>query len=103
MFVKEITLKGYNRLSNLNNFNLIKVKFTKKIQAILGTNGSGKSSFIEELSPLPAEAKNFTKDGYKEIIYLHKGKTYVLKSSFNPVVHSFLVDDEELNPGGTIT
>ena len=103
MFVKEITLKGYIRLSNLNNFNLIKVKFTKKIQAILGTNGSGKSSFIEELSPLPAEAKNFTKDGYKEIIYIHKGKTYVLKSSFNPVVHSFLVDDEELNPGGTIT
>ena len=49
MFVKEITLKGYIRLSNLNNFNLIKVKFTKKIQAILGTNGSGKSSFIDSV------------------------------------------------------
>src|SRR5574343_959316 len=102
MFVKEITLYGYNRF-NLNNFKKINLKFTKRIQGILGTNGSGKSSFIEELSPLPAEPKNYTKDGFKEITYSHKGKTYFLRSSFNPVVHSFEVDVQELNQGGTIT
>ena len=102
MFIDELILNGYDRL-NTNNFKKIHFTFKKKIQIIIGTNGSGKSSILEELSPLPAESKYYSKDGYKLIKITHFGKRYILKSSFNPVFHSFKIDDEEINTGGTIS
>ena len=102
MFIEELILNGYDRL-NTNNFKKIHFSFKKKIQIIIGTNGSGKSSILEELSPLPAESKYYSKDGYKIIKITHFGKRYILKSSFNPVFHSFKIDDEEINTGGTIS
>ena len=94
MFIDELILNGYDRL-NTNNFKKIHFTFKKKIQIIIGTNGSGKSSILEELSPLPAESKYYSKDGYKLIKITHFGKRYILKPSFNPVFHSFKIDDEE--------
>jgi len=75
------------------------------IQLILGTNGSGKSSFMNEVTPLPAEQSNYHKDGYKIIHITNKNNHYILKSEFSiSHPHSFIVNDsEELNPGGTIT
>lgn len=104
MFIEEIELKGYLRLK-LNQFHKIKLKFTKKIQLILGTNGAGKSSLNLELSPYPADPKNYSKDGFKKIIIRDKGKRFILTSSFNPVIHSFIIEGEldDYNPGGTIT
>ena len=104
MFIEELELIGYDRL-NLNQFEKIHLKFTKKVQVILGTNGSGKSSLLAELTPLPAEAKNYSKTGSKKIIIRKSNKRYILKSSFNPTIHSFFDETtgEELNPGGTIT
>lgn len=71
-------------------------------QLILGTNGSGKSSLARELSPLPADSKDFSKEGSKTIEITHRGFNYTLKSWFtHGAKHSFLKDGEELNPGGT--
>lgn len=104
MFIEEIELKGYLRLK-LNQFHKIKLKFTQKIQLILGTNGAGKSSLNAELTPYPADPKSFSKDGFKRIVIRSKGKRYILTSSFDPVNHSFIIEGEldDLNPGGTIT
>lgn len=104
MFIEEIELVGYERL-NLNQFKRIKLSFTKIVQIIIGTNGSGKSSIFAELSPLPAEPKNFTKDGMKRVVCRHEGKRYILTSTFDPPRHSFMIEGEldDLNPGGTIT
>ena len=104
MFIEEIELKGYLRLK-LNQFHKIKLKFTQKIQLILGTNGAGKSSLNAELTPYPADPKSFTKDGFKRIVIRAKGKRFTLMSSFDPVIHSFKIEGEldDLNPGGTIT
>ena len=101
MEIKLLELIEYKRLmlKNIVRFQIIP---TEPQQLILGTNGSGKSSVMDELSPLPALAANFTKEGSKTIEISHNGSFYRLKSVFKPSAkHSFEKDGEELNEGGT--
>lgn len=74
-------------------------------QLILGTNGSGKSSVMAELSPLPANAGDYEKDGYKYIEISHRNKYYKLLSDFTGGKrrYSFICNDTELNDGGTLS
>lgn len=103
MYILSLKLAGYKRLM-LNNINYFEYTPTSPYQIILGTNGSGKSSVLGELNPMPAEAKDFVKDGYKEIKITHRGSEYILISTFKSGnKHQFLKDGEELNPGGTLT
>jgi energy-coupling factor transporter ATP-binding protein EcfA2 len=95
-----LELKGYKRLS-LNNINLIRIEPKELLQLIIGSNGSGKSSLLKELSPLPANSADYLKDGYKLIGIEHNKSIYVLQSQFTNNHHSFLKDHIELNPGGT--
>lgn len=103
MKILKLILKGYTRLQ-LNHIAEFVYTPTDPIQIIIGTNGCGKSSILEELSPLPAESKYYFKGGSKEI-WIAKGKnTYVIKSSFEKKdTHSFIENDIELNDGGTVT
>lgn len=74
----------------------------QKFQLILGTNGSGKSSLMNELSPLPAVSSDFNPGGFKEIKYEKDNQIYTLRSQFGSSgKHSFKLQDEELNTGGT--
>lgn len=92
---------GFRRLA-LNGIKHFKLKPTARVQLILGANGSGKSSLIGELSPLPAIPANYTKDGSKIITIENAGNNYVLTSNFaSAFKHSFVKNDEELNEGGT--
>lgn len=61
------------------------------------------TSIMDELSPLPAKHKAFTKGGEKEFHCYHNGNLYVLRSVYNHGTghHSFIRNDEELNSGGT--
>lgn len=98
-----LELVGFKRFS-LNGIKRFTIRPEEAIQLILGTNGSGKSSLISELTPLPAEASNYLKEGSKTIELIANNKRYVLKSTFNSGQrHSFEENNEELNPGGTIT
>lgn len=102
MLIKELVLSGYKRMM-LNNIQTITYKPESIYQIILGTNGSGKSSILFELSPLPAQSKNYVKGGYKKITFEFNGDTYVATSHFKSGdKHSLLKNgNEELNPGGT--
>ena len=103
MKIVSLSLVGYRRLafSQIESFTITP---TQAIQLILGTNGSGKSSLMGELTPLPPNPTDYTKDGSKTITITHLGSTYILKSWFAPSQkHSFKKDEEELNPGGTVT
>lgn len=100
MLIKRLVLVGYKRLM-LNNIQHFEYTPVSKYQLILGTNGSGKSSVIAELSPLPAHSSNFIKTGSKLIELSHLGRDYVLTSTMRTSKHSFVCDGEELNPGGT--
>lgn len=104
MKINWIELQSFKRMS-LNNINSFKMTPTARVQLILGTNGSGKSSLISELSPLPASQNNYDKDGYKTISITHMGNEYTLSSKFSPTQkHSIIKNGtEELNTGGTVT
>lgn len=101
MKINKLTLVGYKRLM-LNNIKEFVLDPTSPYQLILGTNGSGKSSILYELSPLPAFSGDYIKGGYKAIELERGGDQYELLSSFKSGnKHSFIKNGEELNPGGT--
>ena len=103
MKIISLELIGYLRLA-LTGINYLKIIPESKLQLILGTNGSGKSSLLYELSPLPALSNSFSKGGSKTIILEHNKNYYELSSNFtNGNKYSFLKNSEELNPGYTIT
>lgn len=102
MIVEMLRLEEYTRL-RLIQAKVFELTPTSALQIILGTNGSGKSSVMKELSPLPADPKDYRKTGSKTIQYRHNKNKYVLKTSFGKDGHSFLMNDEELNPGHTGT
>lgn len=99
-----IELDKYKRFS-LNQIDHFKLTATEKVQIILGSNGSGKSSFLSEISPLPSVSSNFHKGGGKKVVVQHNGSIYRLSSVFGSgKEHSFIKDDlPDMNPGGTIT
>lgn len=101
MRITLLELVEYNRLM-LHNIQHFKFKPTELYQLILGTNGSGKSSIMNELTPWPADPNDFSKEGFKAIEIVDRGSKYRLTSEFrNKVVHTFEKDGENLNPGGT--
>ena len=104
MKILTLTLSGYKRLLN-NNIGYIKLNFTNDHQLILGTNGSGKSSIIAELSPLPAFGGDYVKGGYKEVVIEHRGHSYQLISFFDSQAgtHLFYKDGVQLNQGRIVS
>lgn len=101
MQIQKLVLKGYRRFA-LNGYDRIELDFTAALQLILGTNGCGKSSLLEQLTPLPPNPADFSKDGHKTIEIAHNGKSYKMHFVFAPKRHfSFEVDGIELNEGGT--
>lgn len=99
----------YIKLSNFKRFPLSDIEvfekdFNTKLITIVGCNGSGKSSLLRELSPLPSLKENYNLNGYKEIHIKHNNNFYVLISDFTSGSRfSFVVNDEELNPSGLIS
>ena len=101
MLIKKLILKDYKRLM-LNNIKEIIYEPTSTFQLILGTNGSGKSSLLRELSPLPAFSGDFTKDGSKTIELEENNNLYLLTSIFkNGNKHTFIRNNDILNNEGT--
>lgn len=101
MKIHSIELAGYKRF-RLARLHKVSYRPTARQQLILGTNGSGKSSMLDELSPLPGHHSNYTSGGYKVIEIEHGPHQYVLRSDFKGGNrHSFKKDAVELNEGGT--
>lgn len=104
MEIVSLVLEGYERFQ-LKQIKYFKYEPKKKTQVIVGTNGSGKSSLIWELSPLPAHHSCFPKGGRKEIEILANGAHYLLQSIVegSDRRYCFIKDGENLNPGFTMT
>ena len=102
MRINKLILVNYTRFS-LNTISKLIYTPKHKTQIIGGSNGSGKSSLMSELSPLPADINRFySEDGYKEIDITHNGKHYLLISGKEGrLKHNFIVNDIELNQGHT--
>lgn len=103
MKILSLKLTNYTRLIH-NNIKYFHYQPTLPTQIILGTNGSGKSSILAELSPLPADNTDYTSGGSKEIRISHRGSIYELKSVVGKTgKHSFVKDGEEYNQSGLVT
>ena len=103
MVIKKLILHRYKRFF-LNNIETIEYTPNDVTQMIVSRNGSGKTSLLRQLNPLPADIKkDFNENGYKYIEIEHNNKLYTISSNFIPNKHSFKVDNVELNNGGTKT
>lgn len=101
MRIIELVLHNYTRLLYVG-ISHFEYRPESPFQLILGTNGSGKSSIIAELSPLPAARQNYLLDGYKKVVVEHEGVLYTLLSEFkHGNKHTFIRGDEVLNNLGT--
>lgn len=101
MFIRSITLCGYKRLLS-SDIRYLKIEFKDIQQLLLGANGSGKSSTLQELNPMPATPQDYLKGGYKVIDIEHRGNNYRLSSFIDTGArHSFIINGLELNDGGT--
>lgn len=104
MKVIKLVLSGYCRLllSDIHHF-----EFTPEqtLQLILGTNGSGKSSILTEMTLFPTYHKDYVKGGWKQLTVEDKGVRYqyTFENTQGTGTHSLmdLTNNEELNPGGT--
>ena len=104
-----IELNHYKRFG-LNGLGHFAMTITEAVQLIIGTNGSGKSSLLNELTPWPPNHTDFEKKGSKILKLSHNGYDYTLTSTFMPSQrHSFVRHDRnggedlEMNEGGTVT
>lgn len=77
--------------------------FTETLQIILGTNGSGKTNLIKQLSPLPPVRSDYGNHGYRRLVIEHQGDTYELISDYSNKTspHAFIRNKKSLNEGGT--
>jgi hypothetical protein len=103
MHLLKIQLEGYTR------FALAGIQFftwtpTSPYAMILGSNGSGKSSLMDECSPLPADKDSYEVNGKKTVYYENEGHQYVVSSrrvTAAKMEHSFIRDGVSMNQGGT--
>ena len=101
MKIIKLTLHLYKRFDLLGADTLIYTP-ESPYQLILGKNGIGKSSLLNELSPLPCETTDLKENGYKEIEIEHRGHKYILRNTLQKKLNnSFIKDGVELNRGGT--
>lgn len=102
MFIKELYLRDYNRLS-VSGIKSLYYKPQKKMQIILGTNGSGKSSLLKELIPNVDNLKNdYGENGYKKLIVENNGNSYEIIFDNKDNKHKLIKNGEDLNPNGQL-
>jgi len=103
MYIKYAKLNKYTRfyVSGIQN---IEYRPNKKIQSIIGQNGSGKSSLLKELIPNVNDTKNeYDNGGYKEVGYVHNNENISISYFKDDNKHSFKINGEEQNQSGLIT
>lgn len=103
MHINSLKLKGYKRIAQ-SGITEIEWNPNSRVQLIIGTNGSGKSSLLREAHFLPAESKHYEDGGYKYLDFDRHGNNYIVSSLFDgKAVHSFIKNGVEINDGGTAT
>lgn len=103
--ISQVVIYRCKRLS-LSRIKKLIWNMENDLQIVLGTNGSGKSSLLNQICFLPANASDYEKDGYIIIDFIYNGKCYRVSSEFkNGNKHSFIVYEDEgpvyLNDRGT--
>jgi len=103
MHLLKLQLEGYKRFAT-SGIRYFTWSPQSTYAVIVGSNGSGKSSLMNECSPLPAVKDNYDVGGKKTAYYEHEGHQYIVTShrtSAAKMEHSFVRDGVSMNQGGT--
>lgn len=101
MIIDSIELADLIPLSHTDIAKLT-IKTTAPIQIIIGTNGSGKSSILNEITRPCSSKPLYKKTGYRLIKGHHEEDTYKVVSDFGcKQTHNLIKNDETLNISGT--
>lgn len=101
MKISKLILKGFKPLA-LNDIDEISIDFIEDVTLVIGTNGSGKSSLLKELTPFPSSSSKFREGGMKETHITNNGDSYILQSYFKKdSKHTFIKNNETILNMGT--
>lgn len=77
----------------------LQAEFSKDLQIIIGTNGSGKTHLLKQLGVSPPTRSDYKKNGYKELTFLHNNEIITLVSDFTNKTspHKFFVGDPAIS------
>lgn len=106
MYITNVAIKGLKWIDCIAGIRSIDIQAISQIQIVIGTNGSGKSKLLEQITPLPANKNDYNLGGYKELIILHEGDEYKIASNFEKKqgTHSFIKNGgANLNVNGLTT
>ena len=82
LIITELELSGFKRLA-LSDTKYIKINPQTNVHLMLGTNGSGKSSIMDLLTPLPPDRSDFEEGGFKRILFKYDSDSYEMYSEDN--------------------
>lgn len=101
MLIERVVLRGFKPFLHTPTPSL-EIDVVSPTTIIIGDNGSGKSSLLYELTPLPPVSTLYLKNGFKQLVISHNGQEYVLTSDFDNTdhTHSFKCNGKELNLSG---
>lgn len=105
MRITKLILKHFKPFL-LNSFTYFEYNPNERYQLITGVNGSGKSSLLRELSPLPSDGNLFTKGGKKEIWIEKDNNQYQLINDYSQSrtgKHYFFLNGVDLNDSNNVT
>lgn len=108
MRIDKIEISGNRRLL-LNNIKVFTHDFSTDLLILVGTNGCGKSTILDRISPLPGSSNDYVKGGYEIKWISHNNNKYRLESQYNTAnKHFFYAVDSDgketnLNEGYTST
>lgn len=102
MKLTRIQLDGYTGFK-FSGIQSLTVDIGSPTQIILGSNGCGKSRFLNECRLVPAVRASYSSEGFKSQTIEHRGMVIELTTDFqnSKSPHSFKVDGYEKNVGGT--
>lgn len=101
--IELLVLENYTPLLS-SGVKKITIRPDKDINLLVSTNGTGKSSILKQLNPLPPENGDFGKNGRKLVKISMNGNSYILDCfTGKGNGHSFKFNGKELNGGGTLT
>lgn len=98
MKIKSLELFKFKKFK-INEIKDFFIKVNNRIQIIVGTNGSGKTSLLQELFPSAINKTLFEKNGYEALTLEKDGSIYELTYKYikSKKEHSFKKDGKELN------